>query len=86
MLKRVELIFVTRQETIILLRAKTIVIEHVHVAIRMRYNEPIFNQQNGSIIREVPRDWSRGIDNENKVPKTKLSTLHILPLNWTLDQ
>jgi hypothetical protein len=39
------------------------------VAIRVRYNEPEFNQHNGSIVREVPRDWSRRIHNVNKVLK-----------------
>ncbi len=39
------------------------------MAIRVRYNEPIFNQHNGSIVREVPRDWSRRIHNVNKVLK-----------------
>jgi hypothetical protein len=39
------------------------------MAIRMRYNEPIVNQQNGSIISGVPRDWNKGIHNVNRVPK-----------------
>jgi hypothetical protein len=69
MSKRVEPVFVIRQKTIVLPKVEPIVIEHVHVAIRVRYNEPIFNQQNGSIIRIVPRDWSRRIDNVNRVPK-----------------
>jgi hypothetical protein len=32
------------------------VAEGVLVAIRVKYSEPIFNQQNGSIVRGVPRD------------------------------
>jgi hypothetical protein len=61
MSKGVESILVTRQETVVLQGAEPIVAKHVHVAIRMEYNEPKFNQQNGSIIRGVPRDWSRRI-------------------------
>jgi hypothetical protein len=37
--------------------------------VRMRYNEPRFNQQNGSIIRRVPRDWRKRIYDVNKIPK-----------------
>jgi hypothetical protein len=39
------------------------------VVVRVKYSEPIFNQQNGSIIRAVPRDWSRRIHSVNKVPR-----------------
>jgi hypothetical protein len=35
----------------------------------MRYSELIFNRQNGSIVRGVPRDWNKRIHNVNKVPK-----------------
>jgi hypothetical protein len=38
-------------------------------AIKVRYSEPILHQQNGSIIKGVPRDWSRGIHSVNKVPR-----------------
>jgi hypothetical protein len=69
MSKRVELVLITRQETIILPKAEPIVAKHVLMAIKMRCNEPKFNQHNGSIVREVPRDLSRGIHNVNKVPK-----------------
>jgi hypothetical protein len=37
--------------------------------IRVNYNEPKVNQQNGSINRGVPRDWSRGIHSVNGVPR-----------------
>jgi hypothetical protein len=30
-------------------------------AIKVKYSEPRPHQQNSSIIRGVPRDWSRGI-------------------------
>jgi hypothetical protein len=33
------------------------------MVIKARYNEPIINQQNGSINNGVLRDWSRGIHN-----------------------
>jgi hypothetical protein len=39
------------------------------VTIRIKYNEPKFNQQNGNIVRGVLRDWSRRINSVNKVPK-----------------
>jgi hypothetical protein len=44
-------------------------VKGVHVAVRVKYNEPIFNQQNGIIVRGVPRDWSRRIHSVNKVPR-----------------
>jgi hypothetical protein len=69
MSKRVEPIFITGQKIIILPKAKPIVAKHVLMVIKVRYNEPKFNQHNGSIVREVPRDLSRGIHNVNKVPK-----------------
>jgi hypothetical protein len=46
-----------------------IITKGVHVAVRVRYSEPNFNQQNKSIVRGVLRDWSRGIHSVNKVPK-----------------
>ncbi len=39
------------------------------VVVRMKYNEPRFNQQNGNIVRGVPRDWNKGIHSVNKVPR-----------------
>ncbi len=39
------------------------------MVVKVKYNEPIFNQQNGSIIRGVPRDWSKKIHSVNKVPR-----------------
>jgi hypothetical protein len=69
MSKGVDPIFVTKQEIIVLPRVKPKMATHVPVVVRMRYSEPRFNQQNGSIAREVPRDWSRGIHNVNRAPK-----------------
>jgi len=46
-----------------------IIARGVHVTIRIKYNEPKLNQQNGSIVRGVLRDWSRRINSVNKVPK-----------------
>jgi hypothetical protein len=40
----IELAFVTKQETIVLPRAEPIVAKGVHVAVRIKYSEPIFNQ------------------------------------------
>jgi hypothetical protein len=65
MSRGVELVLVTRQETIVLPKAEPIVIEGVLVVVRMRHNEPIFNQQNGNIIKGVPRDWNKGIHSVN---------------------
>jgi hypothetical protein len=39
------------------------------VVIRVKYNEPRFNQHNGNIVRRVPRDWSKGIHSVNRVPR-----------------
>ncbi len=39
------------------------------MAIKVRYSEPRLNQQNGSIVRGIPRDWSKGIHSVNKVPR-----------------
>jgi hypothetical protein len=41
----------------------------VPMVVRVKYNELIFNKKNGSIVRGVPRDLSRGIHSVNKVPK-----------------
>jgi hypothetical protein len=64
------LVLVIGQETIILPNAKPIVVKGVIVDIIVRYSEPKLNQHNGSIVKRVPRDWSRGIHNVNKVPRT----------------
>jgi hypothetical protein len=69
MSKRIEPILITRQETIVLPRAKPIVTKRVPMVIKVRYSEPRFNQYNGSIVRGVPRDWSRGIHSVNKIPR-----------------
>ncbi len=42
------------------------------MAVRVRYNEPILNHQSGSIVRGVPRDWSKGIHSVNRVPRLNL--------------
>ncbi len=64
----VELILVTILETIVLPRIEPTIAKGVHVAIKVKYSEPRFNQQSGSIVRGVPRDWSRKIHNVNKIP------------------
>ncbi len=43
MSKKVEPILVTKQEIVVLPKAEPIVAEHVHVAIKVKYNEPKFN-------------------------------------------
>jgi hypothetical protein len=49
----------------ILLRTKPIVPEGVLVVVRIKYSEPKLNQQSGSIVKKVPRDWSRRIHSVN---------------------
>jgi hypothetical protein len=66
MSKGVESVFVTKQENMVLPRVKPTLVEGVLMAIRVRYKEPIFNQRNGSIVKGVLRDWSKGIHNMNK--------------------
>jgi hypothetical protein len=43
MSRGVEPILVVRQETIVLQRVKPIVVEGVHVVVKVKYNEPILN-------------------------------------------
>jgi hypothetical protein len=44
MSRGVELILVTRKKTVILPRIELIVAKGVHVAVKMKYNEPRFSQ------------------------------------------
>jgi hypothetical protein len=69
MSKGVESVLVTKQEIVVLPRAESIVVECVLVAIIVMYSEPRFNQQNGSIIKGVPRDLNKGIHNVNRIPR-----------------
>ncbi len=66
MSRRVESIFVTKQETIVLPRVEPMVVEGVLVVVKVRYSEPKLNQQSGSIVRKVPRDWSKGSHSVNR--------------------
>jgi hypothetical protein len=56
MSKGVESVLVTKQEIVILLRAKTTMAKGVPMAVKVRCSEPKFNQQNGNIVRGVPKD------------------------------
>ncbi len=69
MSRRVELILVTRQEIEVLPKTKPIVAKGVLVVVKIKYSEPRLNQQSGSIVRGVPRDWSKKIHNVNRVPR-----------------
>jgi len=62
-------IHVIRQETIVLLRTKPIVAERVHLVVKVKYNEPIFNLQIGSIVKGVLGDWNKGIHSVNRIPR-----------------
>jgi hypothetical protein len=69
MSKGVKLVLVIRQEIIVIPRAELTIVEGVFTTIRVRYNEPILNQQNENIVRGVSKDWSKRIHNVNKVPR-----------------
>jgi hypothetical protein len=69
MFRGVELVLVIKQKIVTLPRAEPIVAKGVLVVIKVRYNEPKLNQHNGNIVRGVPRDWSIGIHNVNRVPR-----------------
>jgi len=69
MSKQVEPILAIKEKTIILPRAGPTIVEGILVPVRIRYNEPRFNQQSGSIVRGVPRYWSRGIHCVNRIPR-----------------
>jgi hypothetical protein len=69
MSRGVESIIITRQETIFLPNAEPIVAESALAVVKVRYNEPKLNQHNGSMVRRIPRDWSRKIHNVNIVPR-----------------
>jgi hypothetical protein len=43
--------------------------ELVLMVIKMKYTKPLFNQQNGKIVKGVPRDWNKRIHRVNKVPR-----------------
>jgi hypothetical protein len=44
MSRGVKPIFVTKQETVVLLRTKSTMVENVLVVVKMRYSEPKFHQ------------------------------------------
>jgi hypothetical protein len=44
MFRGVELILVTKQETIVLLKAKPTMAQGVPMVVKIKYNEPILNQ------------------------------------------
>jgi hypothetical protein len=56
MSRGVESILVTRQETIILPKAKSTIAQGVPVVVKIKYNEPRLNQHNGNIVRRDSRD------------------------------
>ncbi len=76
MSRRIELLLVIKQEIAVLPKIKLTLIVGVHVAVRVRYNEPKFNQLNGSIIRGVSRDWSTRIHSVNIVPRPHCTYCH----------
>jgi len=53
MFKGVKLVFITKQKIVTLSRIEPIVVEGVHVVIKVKCNEPKFNQHNGNIIRGI---------------------------------
>ncbi len=67
--KKVEPVLVTKQKIVVLPKTKPIVAKGVLMVVKVRYNEPKVNQQNGNINNVVPRDQSRGIHSVNIVPR-----------------
>jgi hypothetical protein len=65
MSREIKLILIARQETLVLPKAEPTIVQGVHVIVRIKYSEPIFNQQSGSIVKRVPRDLSRRIHSVN---------------------
>jgi hypothetical protein len=65
-------ILVARQKIVVLPRVKPTVVEGVLMVVRIRYSELRLNQQNGSIVRGVPRGWNRGIHIVNIIPRPNL--------------
>ncbi len=59
MFKGVELVFITKQEIVILLRTKPIIAQGIPLVIKVRYSEPRINQQSGNIVKGVSRDWNK---------------------------
>ncbi len=56
MSKGVESILVSKQEIVVSPKLKPTVVEGVHVVIKVKDSEPKHKQQNGNIVRRVPRD------------------------------
>jgi len=59
MFKGVELVFITKQEIVVLLRTKPIIAQGIPLVIKVRYSEPRINQQSGNIVKGVSRDWNK---------------------------
>ncbi len=72
MSRRIELVLVTRQEIVVLPKAKPTIVEGVLVVVKVKYSETKLNHQSGSIVRGVQRDWRRRIHNVYRVPKLNL--------------
>jgi hypothetical protein len=56
MSRRIELVLVIRQETILLPKVEPKIAQGVHVAIKVRYIEPKLNQHNENIVKRVSKD------------------------------
>jgi hypothetical protein len=69
MSRGVDPVFVTKQEIVILPRAKPIIAQDVPMVVKIRYSEPRLNQQSGNIVRGDLRDWNKRICNVNRVPR-----------------
>jgi hypothetical protein len=81
MSKGAKSVLVTKQETIVLPRIETTITKVIPMVVKLKYNEPKFNQQNGSIVTVI-RDWGRGIHSVNKFQDL---ILHIVPTTIKLD-
>jgi hypothetical protein len=66
MSRGVDLVLVTRQEIVVLPKVEPIVAQGVLMVVKVKYSKPILDQQSGSIVRGVSRDWSKRIHSMNK--------------------
>jgi predicted amino acid racemase len=56
MSKGIELVFVTKQETVVLPIVEPTITQGVPVAVKVRYNEPRLNRHNGNIVKAISMD------------------------------
>jgi hypothetical protein len=65
MSKGVEPILIAKQAIIILPRTRSTIAKGVPMVVKIKYSEPKLNQQSGSIVKRLFKDWNRGIHSVN---------------------